>query len=671
MPDLLNIALSGLITHQRALSTTGHNIANATNEGYSRQINIQATRNAEFLGGSYLGTGVDLDGVRRSVNEFIITQLRSDTSAFKQVETISNNLDRLDFLFSDSNTGLTSNQDRFYTAMQAANDDPTSIVARQVFLAEAQNMVNKFHAIEAELSRQTETMNQLIAASVSEIGGLSDQIAEVNRSIVEQSGSGFGNQPNDLLDHRDRLLKELSELVSISTIEQNDGAMNVFVGSGQAIVLGGEALTLVTSPSEFDPQVPQLGVLANGTVTKLNNELTGGILGGLLQLRSGSMVEATNSLGRIALAVSETVNQQHRLGMDLEGNLGGNFFSEINSVSAIAARTINSSSNSIPLDQVVAVSVSDLAELTTSDYRLSFSSATNYTVTRLSDGKTNAAIDPALTGTIGGLPAALTFDGLSVALSRTSGNFVAGDSFILKPTNNGAKEIALVIDRPESIALAAPVRTGANLNNLGTGTVGPGQVTDTSGALFSTTPGQLSPPLIIRFTSATTYDVLDNSGPVPVALAPPQTGLTFPPSPANAILPAGFGINLEISGQPQAGDTFTVDFNTGGYQDSRNGLAMASLQTTGVLNNGQTTLQGAYGQLLQQVGVDASQARFNLQASETLLQQSQAHRDDVSGVNLDEEAAKLIELEQAYGASAQVITVARSLFDTLLNAVGG
>ncbi len=670
MPDLLNIALSGLIAHQRGLSTTGHNIANATNEGYSRQLNVQATRQAEFLGGSFLGTGVDVDGVFRSVDQFVINQLRSDTSAFKQVEITRDSLNRLDFLFSDSSTGLTSNQDRFFTALQAANDDPTSIVARQVFLSEAQNLVTRFQSIETELSTQTDTINQLISSTVSDIGELSVRIADVNRSIIEQSGTGFGNRPNDLLDHRDRLLKELSELVSISTIEQNDGAINVFVGSGQAIVLGGESLTLVTAPSKFDPQVPELGVMANGQVTQLNNKLTGGVLGGLLELRSGAMVEATNSLGRIAMAVSETMNQQHKLGMDLEGNLGGDFFLDINSAASIAARTINSSANSVPLDQVAAVSITDLSDVTVSNYRLSFTSATNYTVTRLSDGKTNSAIDASLTGTIGGLPATLNFDGLSVALSRPSGNFAAGDSFILKPTERAAKDIALVIERPEQIALAAPVRTGADLGNQGTGEISPGVVTDTSTALFSTTPGQLSPPLLIRFTSATSYDILDNSGPVPVALIPPQTGLAFPPTTGNTILPAGFGIDIDISGQPQTGDTFTVDFNSGGYQDSRNGLAMAALQTAGVLNNGQTTLQGGYGQLLQQIGISASQARFNAQAGEALLQQSQARRDDVSAVNLDEEAAKLIELEQAYGASAQVISVARTLFDSLLGAIG-
>ena len=139
--------------------------------------------------------------------------------------------------------------------------------------------------------------------------------------------------------------------------------------------------------------------------------------------------------------------------------------------------------------------------------------------------------------------------------------------------------------------------------------------------------------------------------------------------PANALIPSSFGVQLEITGQPQAGDTFTLDFNSNGYQDSRNGLAMNTFQTTRVLDNGATTLQGAYGLLIQNVGTQANQARLNTDAGKTLLEQSQARRDSVSAVNLDEEAANLIELEQAYNASAQVINIAISIFDTLLGAV--
>lgn len=671
MPDLLNIALSGLIVHQRGLTTTGHNIANAATEGYSRQTNVNTTRPSEFLGGMYLGNGVNLDGVRRSVNEFAIAQLRGDISALKQAETLRLNLDQLDSLFADSDTGLSQNLQQFFAAVQGANDDPTSIPARQVVLSEAENLVKRFNQLATTLETQLRSVDQQVTTVASEITQVGIQIAEINQAIVAESAQGVGQQPNDLLDQRDRLLQELSELVNITTTTQNDGAVNVFLGSGQALVLGGESLALVTQPSSADPQISELAIQSNNTTVALSNTLGGGVLGGLLEMRDSVLQGSINSLGRTALALADSLNQQHQLGMDLEGNLGGDLFLDINNANAVAARTLASSSNSVPQDQVVDVNISDLSALTTSDYRLTFTSATTYVVTRLSDGQTNTGIDPALSGTIGGIPAVLQFDGLSVGLDRPSGNFAAGDVFLLRPTRQAAVDIELNISRPAQLALASPVRTEANINNQGFGVISAGTVTDTGTALFSTTPGQLSPPLLIRFTGPATYDILDNTNPAaPVPLVPPQTGLSFPPAPGNSLLPSSFGIDVDISGQPQTGDTFTVDFNTNGFQDNRNGLAITDLQTAKILDNGTTSIQSSYGRLLQEVGTRAGEARFNEQAATSLVEQSQKRRDEISGVNLDEEAAKLVELEQAYGASAQVIGVARAIFDTLLNVIG-
>lgn len=670
MADLLNIALSGLNAHQRGLTTTGHNIANAATEGYSRQTTVNATRTSEFIGGVHLGTGVDLDSVRRIVDEFAIVQLRGDISALKQAETLRLNLNQLDSLFADSDTGLNENLDRFFAAMQGANDDPTSIPARQVVLSEAENLVKRFNQLANTLESQIRSVDQQLTTVASGITQLGSQIAEINQAIVAGSTRGAGQQPNDLLDQRDRLLKELSELVNITTTTQSDGATNVFLGSGQALVLAGESMSLVTRPSPADPQVSELAIQSSSATVTLNSALGGGVLGGLLEVRDSVLQNSVNSLGRTALTVADSLNQQHHLGMDLEGNLGADLFRDINDSFAVAARTLAFSGNSLPQDQVVDVNISDLSSLTTSDYRLTFTSATTYVVTRLSDGQTNTGIDPALSGTIAGIPASLQFDGLSVALDRPSGNFAAGDEFLLRPTRLGALEIDLDISRPAQLALASPVRTEANINNQGFGVITAGTATDTSTSMFTATPGQLNPPLLIRFTGATTYDILDNTNPAaPVALVPPQTGLSFPPAPGNSLLPAGFGIDVEISGQPQTGDTFTVDFNSNGFQDNRNGLVLTDLQTTKILDNGTTSIQSSYGRLLQEVGTSASEARFNEQAASSLVEQSQKRRDEISGVNLDEEAARLVELEQAYGASAQVISVARAIFDTLLNVI--
>ena len=670
MADLLNVALSGLLTHQRGLGTAGHNIANAGNEGFSRQINVNEARNPEFLGGNFFGTGVDVTSVRRSVNTFFVNQLRNDTSALSEAETLRINLDQLDLLIADRDTGLSGNLERFFSALQGANNDPTSIPARQVVLSEAQNLVNKFNSLGGLLDEQQRVVNLQIESTVAQISGLAEQIAGLNLDIIATSGqASAGEFPNDLLDERDRLLQELSSLVSTRVIDKGDGTTDVFIGNGQALVLQGDAVRLITQPSDTDIRNPELAI-QNGNITvSLSQNVSGGELGALLEIRGNVLSNTLNSLGRVALGIADAINQQHTSGLDLQGNLGANFFTDINSAAAVSARTIPSSLNTLPQDHLVAVTISDTSQLTTSDYSLTFTGPNQYSLVRRSDGATNTAIDPSLTGTLPGLPTTLQFDGLDINLDRPSGAFAAGDSFLLRPTRQGAQAIDLAIGQAEAIALAAPVRSSANINNSGTGAVSAGVVTDIGSSLFAT-PGQLSPPLLIRFTSPTSYDILDNTNPAaPVALAPPQTGLAFPPVPSSALLPAAFGVELEVIGQPQAGDTFSLDFNSNGVQDNRNGLLLSGLQTQPILDGNAATLEAGYGRLLQEVGSLASSARVNEQAALTLQQQSQARRDEVSAVNLDEEAAKLIELEQGYNASAQVIGIARSIFETLLSAV--
>lgn len=669
MPDLLNVAISGLRAHQLALSTTGNNIANINTQGYSRQQTVNETTAPQILGGLAFGTGTQVGAVRRTVNEFFVTQLRNDTAALSHTQTVSQNLDQLDQLFSDPRMGLNTALDSFFASLQVASNEPTSAVVRQALLSDSQRLVNRFHTISEQLSAQDQIINNQIDGLTGRITLLARGVADLNKQITEVAGAS-GNQPAGLVDQRDELLRQMSELVGISVVQQDNLEVNVFIGNGQALVLGPNAFKLATVDGKLDSSQRDLVVVTGNLTARLKSDISGGVLGGLLEFRDGPFDDALNSMGRMALALSQTMNDQHRLGMDLAGNLGGDYFQDINSAAAVASRTISASANSIPQDQQVAVTISDIDQLDPSDYRIIFTGTNSYEITRLRDGKTNSAIAPSLSGNLGGLPAVLSFDGLDVAFNRPSGNFVAGDSFILQPTRVAASQIQLAVTSAKQIALASPVRTGRDINNAGSGVISAGLATDTSAPLFTGAAGQLSPPLLIQFTSATTYDVLDNSVPgAPVPLAPPLTGLAFPVAAGAGLLPASFGIDITLSGQPAAGDTFTVDFNAGGFQDNRNALAMVNLQNVRILDGGTTSLVGAYGKLMQEVGTRAAEARMNEEAGTILLEQSQARRDAVSGVNLDEEAANLIKFELAYNASAQVISVARNLFDTLMNAV--
>ncbi len=669
MPDLLNIALSGLNAHKIALSTTGNNIANANTEGYSRQQAVLDNRTPQIIGSLALGAGTQVNAIRRTANEFAINQLRNDTAVMGETNTTFQNMSQLDQLFSDPNMGLNTGLNNFFASLQAASDSPVSAVSRQALLSESERLVNRFHSMNSQLSIQNTAINNQINGATEQITQLASGIADINLRISEMSGA-IGGDPVGLLDQRDELLRQMSELVGINVIEQDNQGINVFIGNGQALVLGTDYVELATADGEADRNKKDIVIKSGQTTTRLKSGVSGGILGGLLEFRDGALNHALNDIGRMAIVLADSMNAQHHLGMDMSGNLGTNYFNDINSEANLATRTISSSSNTQPQDHQVVATIIDTGQLNASDYSITFKGDNIYEITRLRDGKINNAIDPSLTGNLNGIPSILNFDGLEVAFNRASGNFLAGDSFTLRPTLNAASQLQLAISNKEQLALAAPIRTGHDINNIGTGTVSAGIVTSTSVAMFTDTAGELSPPLLVQFTSATTYDILDNSNPnAPVALIPPLIAQAFPPASGAGILPTSFGIDINISGQPQAGDTFTVSFNSGGYQDNRNSLAMINLQNANIIDNNSSSLTSSYGNLMQEIGSQAAEAAMNQEASSILLEQSRARRDSISGVNIDEEAANLIRFENAYNASAQVINVARTIFDTLINAV--
>lgn len=670
MTELLNIGLSGLNSSRISLRVAGHNVTNANVEGYSRQSAELGTRPTEFLGGFYLGTGVEVEAVRRITNSFLVAGLRSDTSVYAGAETLSTLMDQLDQLFSNSNSGLSGNMSSFFSSLQTAVDNPGSIEARQVFLSSAEGLTQKFNSLHNQLLVLQRDIGLQVEAVAQQATSYTREIADLNAQIAIATNSG--SNPNDLLDKREQALNKLAELVNISVIPTDNNGVTVSVGNGQPLVVGTEAFELTTLANPDNPSQRELAIRSvSGAVSPVGNGVSGGMLGGLLSVKGEVIDDALNNLGRIALGVSGSLNVLHNLGMDLEGNLGGDLFTDINDANSVANRTTANGGNSLPQDQVVSVSISDVNQLTTSDYQLDFTGANTYVLTRVSDGVSNAALDPSLTGSLGALPATVTVDGMTITLDRPSGAFAAGDRFLIQPTRGFADEIALQVDRAQEVALASPIRTTTNASNTGNAAISAGEVTDKSTPFFAAA-GQLSPPVTIRFTSPTSYDILDNSNPsAPVALAPPQTGLTYPPVAPNGILPTSFGFQVDITGTPAAGDSFSVDYNAGGVLDNRVGLAMVGVQTSSVLENGSMTLESAYGVFTQEIGTRTSTARNNLEASQTLLEQSQAMLQSVAGVNLDEEAARLVEFEQAYNASAQVINVARSIFDTLLSALRG
>lgn len=891
MTDLLKIGSGGIRAYQTALTTTGNNITSSNVDGYSRQDATFASRASQEKGSYYLGNGVFNDSVRRIADDFLVKQVRTDTASFNGFDEYLKNIGQLDELLADSQTGLMPSVQKFFTALQSSAQDPSSIPARQLVLTEIDGLLDRFKSMDKRLEDHNSTVNKQIGVIADEASSIASSIAKVNAAL----NAAKGERPNDLLDQRDQLLKELSVFINVDTVFNERGAVDVFVGAGHPLVIGQTGFELSVKPDAEDKTRTEVGIVNNGEFQLLTDRLNGGKLGGLVRFRDDMLAQSRNEVSRLALVLASNINDQNRLGLDLEGNFGENIFTDINDQSLQAKRVLFNENNKLPEDRVLTVEIKDPGQLKASEYQLFFNGPTdsNYVLTRKSDN------EPVLQGILPSVkPVSLDVDGLKITLH--SGSFQEGDKFLLQPMRNVLDNLDRNMQRPQELAYSYPINTGANTGNTGNGTVSQGEmlaIKRPDGTMLPSfaDPDKLSPPVIIRFTSETTYDVLDNSDPAkPVDLDPPMRGRVFLPNlkndvfatneyqttsftnpaslsnptlrtvgnalgngfpsenititmtepgsglpnnqvvnlPANesakssayrlsqipgvkayadtsatiqitdpggtpqnitlngvnltnpalgdvpdpitadfirdrinddpilksaginaisdgvnltvratrgddlefnlisgaagsaltvtemngeaalgatnialgntlkiggtlsvdmensgvlksdAPIPGGrfsnppeqqhktfMGYQLSLSGTPDLGDEFTVTYNTDATADSRNAEAMADLQTTKTIDNGNASYQDSYGQMVETVGSKTNQVRSNNDAAKALLRQSEGNRESLSGVNLDEEAAKLIKFEQAYNAAAQVVSIAQQTFDALINAV--
>ena len=327
---MLNTAVSGLLAYQRALATTSHNIANVDTPGYSRQRVTLSTRTPEPAGNGFLGKGVSATSVDRIYDQFLGTQLNNRTSSYNQLDTFYTMASQLDSALGDPAVGLTPAMENFFNAIQDVANDPTSIPARQVMLSQAESLNQQFLNISQQFDSLKQSTNTQMTNTVTEVNDLASNIAQLNKDIVSGIGATGGQQPNDLLDQRDVLVNKLSEYVNVSTISNTDGSINVYIGTGQSLVLSGTSNKLAITSNAYDPTQKQIGLATTTSTIDITQQITGGKLGGLLDVRENVIDAGQAALGRVAIGLTNTFNAQHQLGDDLNGNPGGLFKSSPN-----------------------------------------------------------------------------------------------------------------------------------------------------------------------------------------------------------------------------------------------------------------------------------------------------------------------------------------------------
>ncbi|HMM23474.1 MAG TPA: flagellar hook-associated protein FlgK [Pseudoxanthomonas mexicana] len=623
MSNLLATGSSALIAFQRALSTVGHNVANINTPGYSRQRVEFEARDATYFGYGYQGNGVQIVDVRRMADSLATSRLLDSGGELARLQQLSTLSSRLDQLFSEKATGISAPWSSFFDSVNALSSNAAGSADRESVLAQANALVTRFRQIDQHLDGLDIEVNAGLTAATDEVNRLAKEIAQLNGQI-----GGSTRPSGDLLDRRDQLISELVAFTGGNAATQDGGLVNVFSAGGQPLVVGATASTLVTVPDPYRPERLQVALETNGQRVTLDKRALGGQIGGLVEFRTTVLDPAMAELGRIATSLAQTFNEGHRAGMDQYGQMGADFFT-------LPAPRLSSNANNTG-NASLTTSVGSVAGLNAQNVLLRFDGAA-WVATHPDTG---ASIPMTGTGTAAD---PLVVNGIEVVLA--SGTPAANDRFLLQPTAGAAGNLGVAITDPGRIAAATPVKATTDLANTGSGKLSGLKLTDAANA------GLLA-PADIEFIDATQYTI---NGTGPFAYTPGQTI-------------AYNGWSVVLDGAPAAGDTFSVGPTGANSSDNGNAKLLSNLDDARVLNGGTLTLNGAIGGLTTQVGSAARQADYSAQAQQVIHDQAQAARDAVSGVNLDEEAADLMRLQQAYQAASQIIATADTLFQSLLAA---
>jgi flagellar hook-associated protein 1 FlgK len=663
--NLLNIANSGIRANSELLQTTSKNIANVNTEGYIRE-------RTEFT--TMIDNQVGRGQTYRLLNEFAQKQLNRDTSNKSFFDQFVSEASRVDQIFSEKSNSLSTSINSMFNNVQEALNQPSSTVARSLVMSDAQNLIDQMDRLAGIVSEQKAVVNEQLEIFSEEANTLIESISSLNQEIAGVHGTKNEADASSAYNERDKAIRDLSELIDIETLDGPNGEKQVFMGTGEAVVMQNGSFNLFSISGDPDANFKELRLDVNGgkavpldiDPTKLK-----GKIGGLLAFRDDILVPAQNQIGQMGIALADSFNQQNRLGMDANGELGGDIF-DIPTVSAFVYQANTGTAN-----MSATVEAGKGSELPASDFVITYTGNPNEVSIQPIDNKGEplGAASLAIIPPSGIIDSAAITSGEAFGLElNITGAGNAGDQFQVKLNSGAAGNISLTTGRGEDIALASPIRTADGLDNTGTGTISPGNVTDVTTGSFSNPLGLANGPIsIVKTANANEYQLTDGNGTTTFTVTPPANNIL-----AQAGAPYdGYGFDFNIEGVPAMGDTFNLEFNEGGFDDNRNGQKLADLQNTDLVRqnvvasasaDNHKTLNQAYAGLVTDVGVVTSQAKTNGAAFDALAQQSEAWYESLSGVNLDEEAANLLRFQQSYAASAQVLTAARAIFDTLLSA---
>ncbi|MCH1920596.1 flagellar hook-associated protein FlgK [Shewanella sp. A3A] len=636
--DLLNIARSGVIAAQGQLGVTSNNIANVNTEGYNRQVVTQVSNDSSYLGGSYYGTGTYVSDVKRIYNEYAARELRISQTSQSAAETTNNKLSQLDELFSKVGSVVPQALNNFYASLNSLADLPDDKGIRQTLLTNANELANSLNQMDGYLDRQMGQTNDEIGSITQRINEISQEMANINKELMKTEKAD-----PQLLDKQDQLIQELSKYAEVNVVPLESGGRSIMFGSSFMLVSGEVPMTLNTRAGDpYPTELDMTYTLGNRTL-KVDASKVGGQLGALFDYRDNVLSPANQQLGLMAVGISDVFNHQQALGLDLNGNVGQNIFTDINTPSFTTSRV--GAYNNNTGSAVLSVTLNNVAQLTGDSYQLDFTNAGLYQLTNLQTGQQTAL-------TLNGSQLQST-DGFTINID--AGTLATGDRFDIRPTGNSAEQIGVEMTEASGIATASAFTVGAT--NSDDTSIRMVSIDNRADANFPTNNRVLS-YTIDSSVLPPTYQATDANGNI----------ISTGTATGNPLQISDNGFTFQLDSLSGGTDSFTFEL-TGAVGNNANVLAMAKFADSKIMSDGKATLTDLFEQTKLGIGSEAKAAEVRLNSAQSIYDQALNRVQTDSGVNLDEEATNLLKFQQAYQASARIMSTASTIFDTLFNAV--
>jgi len=659
--NLYNTGVSSLLASQQQLATTGNNIANVNTDGYTRQRAEQNAATGLRHGGNFIGGGTYIEDIRRVYDQFSYKEQLLSQTNLSHADSLHVDLSQLDEVMTFSGGAINTSIDSFYKAINSISDNPSDVGLRNMAISQANILSNDFNSLNENFNQITKSVNGEIAQIAEHMSGISTEISKINAQIISSKQTVQG-QSNDLLDTRDKLINDLSQYTSVNTVVDHLGVMTVMIGNGATLVAGITPLSVGVKAGDPDPQKTVLNIQGPNSTVNLNGAVVGGVLAAKYEFRDEHLEQAKTEINRLAMAISSTINDAQHSGLDLNEAEGLNVFSDINTAVLEQSRVLTPTQNSGNLQ--ARISITDVSKLPTDEFKIAFDGA-NYTMTNLSD---NSTLNLGSPGSINNN----AMDTYGFQFIEDAGTPNADDFFIIKPTEKSAAFMDVTLTDGAGIAASSAVEVTPSVNNIGGGSVEIMSVNDPLSAQAYATANNLTIDVYDNGVGAFEYRIYNSV--TSTNLVPPGTYIPgsqimvdLPPAPATA------AFQIEIKGSPTgstvaAPETFAIA-DSFGVGNNKNASFIGLTQEKGILNEGKDTFNQSLGITTSVVGSKAKSAELTESTAQALYTQAYNRNQSTSGVNLDEEAANLLKYQQAYQASSQIISVANTIFDTLLAAV--